>query len=200
MGAVNNNGDYALFSSVGPSADGQIKPDVVARGESAAVVYDAGDVVFLNGTSFASPIMCGATACLMQAHPNRTPMDIFKAIRQSASQFTMPDGQMGYGIPDMCVANDLLIETASIDEVSKLNLIVYPNPANDFITIKGLSNSEELRIKLISSIGKVIKQDSSKIVQGMSVVDLRELNNGVYFIEFIVDGSLYGVEKITVQR
>ena len=200
VGAVNNNGDYALFSSVGPSADGQIKPDVVARGESAAVVYDAGDVVFLNGTSFASPIMCGATACLMQAHPNRTPMDIFKAIRQSASQFTMPDGQMGYGIPDMCVANDLLIETASIDEVSKLNLIVYPNPAKDFITIKGLSNSEELRIKLISSIGKVIKQDSSKIVQGMSVVDLRELNNGVYFIEFIVDGSLYGVEKITVQR
>lgn len=200
VGGVNSNGDYALFSSVGPSADGQIKPDVVARGRDAAVVYDAGDVIFANGTSFASPIMCGATACLMQAHPTRTPMDIFKAIRQSASQFAAPDGQMGYGIPDMCLANDFLIATATLEEVNELKAVLFPNPTKDFLTIKGLTNGEQLEIKLISSIGKLVKQDTTKIAQGMSMIDLRELNNGVYFIEIIVDGWLYGVEKINVQR
>lgn len=200
VGGVKNNGDYALFSSVGPSADGQIKPDVVARGQDAAVVYDAGDVIFANGTSFASPIMCGATACLMQAHPTRTPMDIFKAIRQSASQFTTPDGQMGYGIPDMCLANDFLIETTALAEVNELKVVLFPNPTKDFLTIIGLTNGEQLEIKLISSIGKIVKHNASKIAQGMSIIDLRELNSGVYFIEMIVDGSLYGVEKINVQR
>ena len=200
VGAVNNNGDYALFSSVGPSADGQIKPDVVARGENAAVVYDAGEVILANGTSFASPIMCGATACLMQAHPSRTPMDIFKAIRQSASQFTMPNGQMGYGIPDMCVANDLLTATTTVQEMSDLNVVLFPNPTKDFLTIKGLVNGKELEVKLVSTMGQVILQESSKIVQGMSMLDIRTLNSGVYFIEMTVDGTLSGVEKITVLR
>lgn len=200
VGAVNNNGDYALFSSVGPSADGQIKPDVVARGENAAVVYDAGEVILANGTSFASPIMCGATACLMQAHPSRTPMDIFKAIRESASQYTMPNGQMGYGIPDMCVANDLLIATADAQELNRVELVLFPNPTKDFLTIKGLASGEELEVKFVNTIGKIVFQERTKIVHGMSMLDVRELNSGVYFIELTVNGRLAGVEKISIQR
>ena len=107
---------------------------------------------------------------------------------------------MGYGIPDMCLANDFLIETTALAEVNELKVVLFPNPTKDFLTIIGLTNGEQLEIKLISSIGKIVKHNASKIAQGMSIIDLRELNSGVYFIEMIVDGSLYGVEKINVQR
>jgi len=99
VGAINGVGNYAPFSSVGPSADGQVKPDVVAMGKKAWVIIDDGQLVSGNGTSFSSPVMAGAVACLVQANPTATVEEIIQSVRESASQFLTPDIFTGYGIP-----------------------------------------------------------------------------------------------------
>ena len=52
------------------------------------------------GTSFATPVVCGLTACLWQALPNKTAMDIIQLIRQTSDNYTSPDNIYGYGKPN----------------------------------------------------------------------------------------------------
>src|SRR6185437_1337244 len=60
VGAVDVSGAYASFSSTGNTADGRIKPDVVAQGQGTTIYnVGAGSISSGNGTSFASPIMAG---------------------------------------------------------------------------------------------------------------------------------------------
>ena len=61
-----------------------------------------------NGTSFSSPIIAGMTACLWQANPDKTNMEVMNAIMQSAHLYNTPDDQLGYGIPNYTLANALL--------------------------------------------------------------------------------------------
>ena len=69
VGAVNNLADLANFSSTGPSADGRIKPDVVAQGVNTQLTNSQGTVTFQNGTSFSAPLVAGLAAGLMEAFP-----------------------------------------------------------------------------------------------------------------------------------
>ena len=101
VGAINEDGELASFSSVGNTADGRIKPDVVALGEQATVVKPDGSVGKANGTSYSSPIMCGMVACLWQACPTLTAKELIVLVRQSADRHICPDNIYGYGIPDV---------------------------------------------------------------------------------------------------
>jgi len=102
-GAVDANGLIATFSSWGPTADGRIKPDLVARGVSVWCA-DAADVgwssLFNDGTSFACPLVAGLAACLMQARPAWSPRTLIRALRLTASRATQPDDRYGFGLPD----------------------------------------------------------------------------------------------------
>lgn len=100
VGAINKNGVNTTFSSVGPSQDGRVKPDVMARGGASMVVTASGTIGPANGTSFASPICCGMVACLWQALPNKTAKQIVELVRQSGDRHDAPDNIFGYGIPD----------------------------------------------------------------------------------------------------
>ena len=142
VGAIDEFGDYASFSSVGPNAAGQVKPDVAAMGKDSWVIMASGDLSVGSGTSFSSPIMAGATACLIQANPTKTAGQIMEAIRESAHQFSAPDGLLGYGIPDFCVANDILNNSAVINESAFGKLQVYPVPASEFIIVGGFGQTK----------------------------------------------------------
>jgi subtilisin family serine protease len=101
VGAVNSTGGLASFSSRGPTADGRIKPDVVARGVAVVVphVYvGPTDYSTADGTSFSTPIVAGLAACLLQAHPAWTPVQLSQAIRLTADRATTPDNDYGYGL------------------------------------------------------------------------------------------------------
>ncbi len=101
VGAVNAMGTIAAFSSRGPSYDGRIKPDVVARGAGAAIpdVSDLPDsYATASGTSFSTPIVAGVAACLLQAHPNWGPAELSEAIRLTATRASVPDNDYGYGL------------------------------------------------------------------------------------------------------
>lgn len=107
VGATNYKGSYAYFSSLGPSYDGRIKPDVSAQGYS---VYVQGrkNVETASGTSFSGPIIAGCVACLVQAYPDAENMKIYEAVRASSNQIKNPDDKLGYGIPDFLKAFEYL--------------------------------------------------------------------------------------------
>ncbi|MCC9167401.1 S8 family serine peptidase [Pontibacter harenae] len=99
VGAVDSLGRRAPFSSFGPTADGQIKPDVVALGWNAYVLNSNGALVKSIGTSFSSPIMAGMATILWQANAGKTNMELIRLIRSIGSNATAPDNTIGYGIP-----------------------------------------------------------------------------------------------------
>ena len=101
VGAVDKKGVLAPFSSIGNTADGRIKPDVVAVGLGADVMNTDGNQGRANGTSFASPILCGMVACLWQACPQLTAKELIELVRRSGDRAACPDNIYGYGIPDM---------------------------------------------------------------------------------------------------
>ncbi|MDE5678389.1 S8 family serine peptidase [Phocaeicola sp.] len=101
VGAMDRNGVNADFSSVGNTADGRVKPDVMAVGVFSAVSGNDGTVSHANGTSFASPTFCGLVACFWQACPWLTARQVVKAVQEAGDRKDCPDNIYGYGVPDM---------------------------------------------------------------------------------------------------
>lgn len=138
VGAVTNKRNRAFFSSYGPTADGRIKPDVCALGQMAAVAGFDGKPSVASGTSFSSPLMAGMTACLRQAYPKKSNVEIMDAIRQSASQSAQPDSLLGYGIPDFLRAYNILKQPA--------------NSTNDIAFDSFVANNDTLYITISDNV------------------------------------------------
>ena len=107
VGAIDKQGQLAPFSSIGTTADGRIKPDVVAVGLASDVMRTNGNQGRANGTSSASPIMCGMVACLWQALPQLTAKEIIELVRSVGDRADYPDNIYGYGVPDMWKAYEM---------------------------------------------------------------------------------------------
>ncbi len=102
VGSIDSEKEIAYFSSVGYTADDRIKPDLMAKGINVSVVYPSGDVAsFASGTSFSTPILAGLGACLWQALPNLTNLQIIDLLRKNADRYKSPNSLFGYGIPDV---------------------------------------------------------------------------------------------------
>jgi serine protease AprX len=195
VGAVDSAGFIAGFSSRGLTYDGRIKPDVVARGVQAITAADAGGINAENGTSFASPITAGAVACLWQANPTATNMQLINAIRQSANQFSTPDSIKGYGIPNFCAAHTIL---TGIDNpnVNTDELMVYPNPFKDNITIVFYSNKKQVIIvSLYDVTGKeIFKQEKNVDANANNTISIagnKALSNGTYILHLTTPDKSY---------
>jgi subtilisin family serine protease len=107
IAAVTAIGERSGFSSVGPSADGRIKPDVAAQGTSVKVAGSrAGQYNVSNGTSFSCPLTAGAVALVLQAHPDWSVDEVLAVVRRTARNAQSPDRLLGYGIVDAKAAVD----------------------------------------------------------------------------------------------
>ena len=100
VGAVNYDRKNAPFCGVGPTQDGRVKPDVMALGSPASLISGRGTIIRDMGTSFSTPIVAGLVACLWQALPDKTALEIINLVRQTSSQYQEPDNIYGYGIPN----------------------------------------------------------------------------------------------------
>lgn len=107
VGAIDKKAQLAPFSSIGTTADGRIKPDVVAVGLGSDVMSTSGNQGRANGTSFASPIMCGMVTCLWQSLPKFTAKEIIELVRSVGDRADYPDNIYGYGVPDMWKAYEI---------------------------------------------------------------------------------------------
>lgn len=181
VGSVNGSGIHSGFSSVGPTADGRIKPDVSTMGEGTYVCQPSGFFTSGNGTSFACPVMAGAVACLWQANPGRTNMQVLKAIRTSSSKNGNMDNDYGWGIPDLCLADALLKAMPnSVTERSKEALTLFPNPSKQTVSFR-LDESPE-GVTLTDVLGKTVDFTYLNEANVYTLVFKPDMPNGVYFL------------------
>ncbi len=99
VGAVSSIDKIADFSSFGPTADGRMKPNVVAMGDDNWVAGSKGNYTQASGTSFSSPMMAGFAACVKQLHPEYTAWQLKTEIEKSANHYPYFDYAFGYGVP-----------------------------------------------------------------------------------------------------
>jgi subtilisin family serine protease len=184
VGAVDASRNYASFSSIGPSFDNRVKPDVMAQGSPAFYSNTSGNIVSGNGTSFSCPIMAGMVACLWQAYPSKTNIEIKKLIIESADRFTNPTAQYGYGIPDFSQA--LTMGNLSVATFSKTDIIIYPNPSSDIISFNFPLDFEKGTICIYTLLGqKVLEQN---ITNQMPRLSIKSLSNGLYLYKIESEG------------
>jgi subtilisin family serine protease len=100
IGAVDNNNQVASFSSRGPSFDGRIKPDVVAKGVGVygANAEDFSAYVTRSGTSVAAPIASGVAALLLSAYPHLKNTQVRNILIETADSSFAPNNNRGYGL------------------------------------------------------------------------------------------------------
>lgn len=90
---------HISFSSFGPSADGRLKPNVVAFGHALAAANNDQKIHEVDGTSFSCPLVAGFAACAWQTHPQLTNMQMLDLIQKSADLHPYFDYALGYGVP-----------------------------------------------------------------------------------------------------
>ncbi len=176
VGAVNSLRNYASFSSIGPSFDGRIKPDVMAQGQSAVVATPTGTVATYSGTSFSGPIIAGMVASFWQAFPNLTNARIVQLIKESSDRFSNPNAQYGYGIPNFQLALNTALAN---NQFSTDGFSVYPNPVNEEVIFTFPSNKIAREISFYNSLGQmVLNQSNLNQIQNIS---LQSLESAIYF-------------------
>lgn len=185
-GAVDQQAEYAGFSSKGPAFDGDIKPNVAAVGAQTVFLNSNDQVAMGNGTSFSSPIIAGSAACLWQAFPELTNMELKALIEQSSSQFLNPDSLLGYGIPDFQKAA-LIYQAVQQSTNPDAEMKVMPNPfQNKLFLISSVSLGADAQFELYDLNGRVVKRlviQSKDAGAGFYTFEgLNSLKQGMYIL------------------
>ncbi len=135
VGAVDSEGEVAVFSSDGLPVQGAVKPELLALGRGTATIspYEKGAYTTSAGTSMATPVLAGGVACLLQAHPNWSVKEVREALFQSGDFFRAngrPDSLFiqGYGVPDLFRATFPGREPQFPETALPLSSAYNPNP------------------------------------------------------------------------
>ncbi|WP_046745946.1 S8 family serine peptidase [Kordia zhangzhouensis] len=185
VGAVDASGNYASFSSRGRVPNIPVKPDIVAQGASVYVVSSGGSVVTSNGTSFSSPIIAGAMACMVQAFPNKTNLELMQIVRESASIYTNPTTELGYGIPNFELAFQTL---AIVENGTEEKITLFPNPAKTTLHVKIPATIQQAKITLINVLGRTVQSFQS--TSPLQLIDVSKLATGMYLLQIETDNKI----------
>ena len=196
VGAVKGNGNRASFSSVGPTYDDRIKPDVMAMGEDTYVAsgYDL-DYYNGSGTSFATPVLAGAVTCLRQYNPYISVQEFCDIVRQCGNYANNPNVHYGYGIPNLGMAMEALhVEENNLQAGEIIN--VYPNPANGNVRV-ALKEGHKADVKVYDFTGRLLYTYSFNGLNHTTLENfLNTLDSGVYFINAISDGGSQTIKVV----
>jgi subtilisin family serine protease len=196
VGAVDFRREIAASSSRGPTADGRIKPDLVAPGVQ-VVVADVrrGDFLRSNGTSFATPLVSGVCALLLEMHPDWDPEQMLRTLRQTATDLgeAGPDTLYGWGLVDALKASGLAVR-----QLDGLVAAPFPNPASQelmYFPLK-LASGDKVELRIFDLSGNLVRKlglEHYGVLEQALRWDLgnedgRRLGNGVYFYQLRTSG------------
>ena len=184
IGAVNSVEQYATFSSIGPSYDGRVKPDVCAKGLGTTVCSPTGTIYNSSGTSFSSPVIAGMVATFWSAVPNLTAQQVVQFIKQSSDNYSNPTIQKGYGIPDFQLALTAALNMEIIVDEEPKYFTVYPNPTADLMFLHLEDASEKGTIEISNTLGQKVAE---KEFEGSynAFIDLEDLPKGIYYYRYL---------------
>ncbi len=193
VGAIDAMDNLASFSSRGPSADGRVKPDVVAQGVKTSLFNKFGNISEANGTSFSCPLITGMAASLWSAFPNKTNRDVYDAIQYSSSNYFTPNEGYGYGIPDFEKAYYRLLQN-TVSDVGSEMLISFPNPfKNEFhVNVQNIGNTD-IVVELYAFTGAKVYSEIFTLpgsnFHRIQINQIARLTRGVYFLNVLNGAS-----------
>ena len=197
VGAVTSMGNRSNFSSVGPTADGRIKPDVVALGSGVSVIKGNGDTGFTSGTSAAAPLATGLVAGLVQAFPTLSVPELYDLVIASGSMFANPDNQKGYGVPNYMQAKIIASGEAP---TTTATVCLYPNPVTgDTVKLElKVPIGQSATIAIYNLKGQQVLKTQGNITYSNHpvVLDVSGLGAGLYILKVETEGILRTIRLV----
>ena len=196
VGAVSSSSTKIGFSSLGPTSDGRLKPDVCALGSGVRGADTDGSFGYFAGTSFSSPLVTSLVAGLMEQFPNQKANTIKEIVRKSATLAATPNNNLGYGVPSYEKSAELLSPVLATNNFEDQSIQVYPNPVemggNVFLSS---SNAMSYVVELLNIHGQTV-QEFNWMGEQRSI-SLGPIRSGKYFIR-IKSASLLKIVPIIV--
>lgn len=216
-------GARASFSSIGPTLDGRVKPDISAPGVNIASSvssftdeqFQQGAViqtipfngrtysyVRFSGTSMSGPMVTGIVALMLQANPLLTPIEIKEIIHQTA-RLDNNTGVIGadtgstlwgWGKINALNAIKRSLDLVNISTTDYSEGTIYPNPSNSKVYCLFDDKFKPLYVDVFNSEGKKI---FTQFIQDQDAIDVSSLK-GLYIFRFIGKNSTFS-KKIIVQ-
>jgi hypothetical protein len=199
-GGVHPTGEIVDFSSDGPTADGRVKPELLARGREVYTICaheDTNCTTDTGGTSVATSLMASMVACVIQVQPSWTPATMRTRLFETASDF-LAHGTFdslyvrGYGVPDATLAaleatgasdtppaiGDALLGQNAPNPFRPVTTIAYTVPRNGIVQLGIFNVSGRLVRELVREVQAAGHHQASWDGRDMAG---RRAVSGVYF-------------------
>lgn len=197
VGAITKSYTKSGFSSVGPTLDGRIKPDVVALGSGVAIMLGNGQITNGNGTSYAAPQVAGLAAGVWQANPDWSNVEVVNAIKLTASRAFNADTAFGYGVPNFEAAT--VGRVLSISDIISDKIKVYPNPFKDnrvWIDFQQMEDIYPVTVRVIDMKGATVASQNINSFIQKAEISIPAKEPGVYFLKLSSDSFSKTVKLI----
>ena len=187
VAAARPDSSRASFSSVGPTADGRIKPDVAALGAGVYLAVPDGGYTHSSGTSAAAPMIAGIVCQLLQADPTLNPIQVRDLLRATASQSATPDTLLGWGIANADAALAVTLGPPP-EPPGALSLSLFPSvaEAGHRVTLRlETSRAGAYSVEVFDALGRrVLTPFSGTLGMGRQALPLNlpALPSGPYFV------------------
>lgn len=216
IGSIDFNGQRSGFSSVGPTTDGRIKPDVMAVGSGVVTATTgAGTTGYTSsgsGTSFSCPMVAGACALILSANHSLAPMQVIGVLKSTASNTSAPNNLIGWGTINTWEALKLARQTSHIDPETNIadNFRLdqnYPNPFNPVTVIPfSLRTPGNVTIKVYNVAGEFVGYilNNKAYTDGGFTVAVNsnqfDLSSGVFFYSLFVNDRFVDTKKMVLVK
>lgn len=195
VGAADVSGNFAPFSSFGPSYDGRVKPDVTSVGVNTVCFWPNDEIGTANGTSLACPVLAGLCACLWQAMPEATSTQIMRIVRESSSCYNNPNDSLGYGIPNFYAAYTHNVNVPSHTPAFKVS--TFPNPTTDVLNVVNPDMQIEC-LELYTPAGKLLRRVNCA-PDAILKINVQNLPDGIYIGRAFLHNGQTGEFKVVKQ-
>lgn len=186
VGSCNIFYKNSIFSSMGISKRNKFRPQIVTIGELVDFVSKDAKIVKGNGTSYATPIIAGGVACLMQAFPNASNFNIKQMIALGSNNYNNPNKYIGYGTPNFLLTYQLLenYKQDTIIDVTELEdknfHVCFHSNANQKIQILITSMDGKSLIKqterLELNVNRFCLNKTFKLKKGLYILKIKTAN------------------------
>lgn len=181
VGSCNMYYKNSIFSSIGIAKRNMFRPQIVTIGELVDFVSKDAKIVKGNGTSYATPIIAGGIACLMQAFPNTSNYTIKQMITLGSNNYYNPNKYIGYGTPNFLLTYQLL-KNYNQDTVIDLTELEDKN----FHVCFNTNTKQKIQIVITSMDGKSLMKQTERVDLNINRFCLNKtfkLKKGLYILK-----------------
>ena len=208
VGATEDSRQLAVYSSKGPTHEGQIKPNVAAIGSAVMSVeaegtgepaYDSNGspngYTSMSGTSMATPMVAGMAVLLHQANPDLQPLMIRSILETTAeyrflSHPVRPNNDYGWGFVemDMALAEAIKYDASISVELDPETPMIYyegneTDGGNDTASRFFVHENGKLYFTVIGNVSQiewrnVLIEDTWHSVNSLTEIDIMGTNLG----------------------